>query len=99
MSSHKTVELVSAAAEAIHAVFPRHPVKRLARLLGLPLGTAHEWCYRHLSSARRRELARALLREMDEQDVARTALRRQLATWAAEIGGDSDAALVSAGAG
>lgn len=66
-------------ATVIRAVFPRHPVKRLARLLGLPIGTAHEWTYRNLSANRRRELARALLDEFDRQDrEERAALRRQL---------------------
>jgi len=84
MSSHKTVESKVSDAAVIREVLPRHPVKRLARLLSVPIGTAHEWTYRHLSSARRAELATALLSEMDRQDVGRTAIRRRLAAWAAE---------------
>lgn len=83
MHPQEKVESVTDAA-VIREVLPRHSVKRLAGLLNLPLGTAHEWIYRRLSSARRRELAGALLAEMDQQDVARTALRRRLAAWAAE---------------
>lgn len=86
MSSNEKVEPVNEAA-AIRAVLPQHPAKRLARLLGLPLGTAHEWIYRRFSTARRVELARALLEEMNRQEVERTALRRRLAEWAAEDGG------------
>lgn len=84
MASHKTVESTVSDTAVIRQVLPRHPVKRLARLLSVPIGTAHEWTYRHLSSARRIELARALLEEMDRQEVERTALRRRLAEWAAE---------------
>lgn len=66
-------------AAVIKAVFPRHPVKRLSRLLGLPLGTAHEWVYRNLSAARRREIACALIEEFDRQDrEERAAVRQQL---------------------
>ena len=83
MSSKEKVESVSGA-EVIREVLPQHSVKRLARMLNLPLGTAHEWVYRRLSSERRRELALALLAELDEQEVARGALRRRLAEWAAE---------------
>lgn len=87
MDTHKTVESVSDAA-AIRAVLPRHPVKRLARLLGLPLGTAHEWVYRNLCAARRRELALALIAELDRQDAEERAdARRQLI----EMAGKSDA--------
>ena len=79
MESHQTMESKVSDAAVIRAVFPRHPVKRLARLLGLPIGTAHEWTYRHLSAARRRELAMALLEEFDRQDrEERAAVRSQL---------------------
>ncbi len=75
-------------ATVIKAVLPKHTAKHLAKLMQAPLGTAHEWLYRRFSTARRQELARALLREMDEQDVSRSAIRRQLALWAAS--GDAD---------
>lgn len=92
MSPHKTVEIVSnAVASAVRGVFPRHAEKELARLMNKSLGWAHEVLYRRFSSAHRRDLARALLREMEKQDVARIALRRQLATWAAEETGGTDA--------
>jgi len=70
-------------AAAIRAVYPRHTMKMLARLLGMPLDTARHSLYRRFSSARRRELARALLAEMDAQEVGRDAVRRRLAEWAA----------------
>jgi hypothetical protein len=66
----------------IRAVYPRHTMKLVALLMGVPLDTARTWLYRHLSSARRVELATALLAEMDRQDVERTAVRRRLAAWA-----------------
>jgi hypothetical protein len=71
-------------AAAIRAVYPRHTMKSLARKMGVPLDTARHWLYRHFNTAQRRELARALLKEMDEQDVGRSALRRTLAEWASE---------------
>jgi hypothetical protein len=75
----------------IRAVLPRNPVKRLARLLGVPFETAKHWTYREVSVSRRRELALALLAEMDEQEVARGAIRRRLAIWAGDLPGDADA--------
>lgn len=74
---------MSAAAD-LQTVYPGCGTKRLARRMGRPLATVRDWTYRRLSSARRAELARALLAEMDTQDVERTALRRRLAEWAAE---------------
>lgn len=71
-------------AAAIRAVYPRHTMKALARLLGMPIDTARHSLYRRFSSARRRELATALLAEMDAQEVERSAVRRRLAEWAAE---------------
>lgn len=69
-------------AAAVRAVMPRNTMKRLARMLNMPLDTARHNLYRRFSAARRQELARALLAEMDQQDVERTALRRRLAEWA-----------------
>ena len=71
-------------AAAVRAVYPRNTMKELARLLGMPLDTARHSLYRRFSSARRRELAQALLAEMDAQEVERDAVRRRLAEWAAE---------------
>ena len=75
-------------ADAIRAVYPRNAMKRLARCMSVPVDTARHWLFRHFSAARRQELARALLQEMDEQEVSRSAVRRQLAIWAAL--GDSE---------
>ncbi len=69
-------------AEAIRAIYPRDTLKRLARSLRMPIGTARHNLYQKFSSQRRREMARALLVEMDMQDVERTAIRRRLAEWA-----------------
>lgn len=83
MSSHKKVESAVSEAAVIRAIWPGGRTKRLARLCGVPLGTAHEWLYRHLSAARQREIARALLAEMDRQDrEERAAARVRLAEMA-----------------
>ena len=66
----------------IRAALPSGGPKRLARLMDVPVETARHWWYRHLASSRRREVAAALLAEMDKQDVERSALRRRLAEWA-----------------
>lgn len=71
-------------AAAVRAVFPRNTMKRLARLMGVPLDTARHWLYRHFNPQQRKELAKALLKEMDEQELERSAIRRRLAEWAAE---------------
>lgn len=71
-------------ADALRAVYPRNTMKRLALMTGAPLDTARHWLYRHFSPAHRKELARALIEEMDRQDVERGALRRRLAQWASE---------------
>lgn len=71
-------------ADAIRAVCPRHSMKWLARTLGVPLDTARHWLYRHFNGVQRKELAKALLKEMDEQDAGRSTLRRTLAEWASE---------------
>lgn len=83
MDTHKTVAPMNEAA-AIRAVLPKHTPKLLSRLMGVPFNTAHEWLYRRFSAARRQQLARALLSEMDKQDVERSALRRRLVEWAGE---------------
>lgn len=74
-------EQISEIARAVH---PRDTLKWLARRLDVPIGTARHWLYVKFSSDRRRELARALLDEMDQQDLERSAIRRTLARWAAE---------------
>lgn len=65
-------------AEAIRAVFPRHTMKSLARALGVPIDTARHWIYRHLSKARRREVALALLAQLDAEDLRRQDVRKRL---------------------
>lgn len=62
-------------AEVIRAVFPKHTMKRLARLMNVPLDTARHWLYRNLSPMRRRDVALALLAKWDEEDRQRAACR------------------------
>lgn len=81
----------------IKAVLPRHSPKLLSRLMGVPIETARHWIYKRLSNTRRRDLARALLEEMDRQDVERSALRYRLAQWAAEVNGGTENAAASLG--
>lgn len=71
-------------ASLIREVWPRNTMKRLALTLGVPLDTARHWLYREISPARRRQIAEALLVEMDRQEVSRAALRRRLAEWAGQ---------------
>ena len=84
LSSHQTCDSPLTDSQVIRAAYPTHTVKRLARTMSVPIETARHWLYRRLSSARRHELAVALLAEMDAQDVERSALRRRLAQWASE---------------
>jgi hypothetical protein len=84
MSPQQNCDSEMTEAEAIRAVWPRNTMKLLARAMGWPLDTARHNLYRKFSSARRRELARILLDEMDREDVPRTARRRLLAEWAAD---------------
>lgn len=89
MSSQQVCESGSAEgrvteADAIRTVYERDTMKRLSRLTGAPIDTCRHWLYRHFNPAQRREVARALLSEMDRQDVGRDAVRRRLAEWAAE---------------
>lgn len=84
MATQPNCEIQMSEAAAIRVVYRSHAMKEVARLMDVPVDTARTWIYRHFSTARRRELARALIAEMDAQDVERDAVRRQLAEWAAE---------------
>ncbi len=80
-------------AAAIRAVYPRHTMKRLARVMGVPLDTARHWLFRKmsLSKERRHELALTLLAEFDRQDrEERAVIRRQLVA----MSGGMDAEMV-----
>lgn len=70
-------------AEVLRTALPASTMKTLARVVGAPLDTARHWLYRRFNPAQRRDLAAALLAEMDRQDVRRHAARRRLAEWAA----------------
>lgn len=65
-------------AAVIRAVYPRHTMKRLAAAMNIPIDTARHWLFRKVSAERRRDLALALLAEMDRQDAERRLLRRTL---------------------
>jgi len=65
--------------DAVRIALPGYTVKRLAALADVPLGTAHDWLYRHFSAARQPEIAPAALAEIDRQDSdERAAARRKL---------------------
>ena len=86
MDTQKSCDLDMTDAATIRAVYPAHTMKMLARLMGVPLDTARTWLYRHLSAARRRELALALIAELDRQDAEERAdARRQLLEMAGGI--------------
>lgn len=88
MSSKRKVESVTDAAADIRAVFPRHAPKLLARLLGVPVGTAHEWVYRRMPEARRKDVALALIAECDRLEAVIADTRRR---WK-EVADDADEA-------
>lgn len=97
MSSHKPGEPVTTHEAVIRAVLPRNGPKLLSRLIDSPIETARHYYYKHLSAARRREVALALLAEMDEQDRKREALRQHLQSMAGtpnEVGGNIAGATV-----
>jgi hypothetical protein len=77
-------------AATIRAVYPAHTMKSLARLMGVPIDTARTWLYRHLCAARRRELALALIAELDRQDIERAVVRQKLNMMAGEINAPVD---------
>lgn len=82
---HATSDLSSEQlSEIVRKLHPKDTLKWLARVLDVPFGTAKHWLYVKFSSARRRELAAALLAEMDREDIERSAIRRTLARWAME---------------
>lgn len=62
----------------LQAVLPANGPKLLARLIGTPLTTAKRFYYQNLSGKRRREVALALIAEMDRQDRRRAVIRQQL---------------------
>lgn len=95
MSSHKNCDSeMSEVAAIVHVIYPGHPMKRVAGVMSVPLDTVRHWLYRRVSAARRRELALALLAELDRQDAERAAVRRQLTDWA---GGDDEVGRLLAG--
>ena len=62
----------------MRSIFPGGTVKRISRLLNVPIKTASHWVYVRVSTQRGRELAVKLLEELDRQDRERDEIRRQL---------------------
>jgi len=85
VSSDKMAESAVTDSAVIRAALRPHGPKRLARLMDVPVRTAKHWLYHGPSSRRRREMALALLAEMEREEVERTAICRVLAQWAAEL--------------
>jgi hypothetical protein len=69
----------------IRAALPGHTQKRLERLMGLKPDTAKHWLYNGPAAARRRELARRLLEEMDREDQTVRADARRALSELAEV--------------
>lgn len=84
---------MSEVAAIVRTVYPGHALKRVAGVMNAPLDTVRTWLYRRLSASRRRELALALLAELDRQDAERACVRRQLGVWAAGAGDEMDRVL------
>jgi hypothetical protein len=61
VDTHETGAFLTA---VIRRLYPRHTIKMLARLLDVPIGTAHSLIHKRLSNWRRRELAEKLLSEI-----------------------------------
>lgn len=95
MDTHRTCQSDMTNEAVIRAVLPKHGPKRLSRIMDVPIETARGWYYRHLSVARTRDLALALLAEMDAEDQRRAAHRERLLLMA---GNDGKAGGISAGA-
>lgn len=53
--------------DLIRQAFPRHPAKRLARLLDVPVETARNYAYRGVPLARHAEILAALLPALRQQ--------------------------------
>lgn len=85
MESDKVSESLMDETAAIRLLYPKHTRKHLARLMGVAPGTAREWLYRRMSSARRRELNEALLAECRRQGEELNRLETWLARKASEL--------------
>ena len=84
MSSHQKCEPLTARfpPELCH-----HWVKRLARLMGVPIETARHWAFRRIPDARRKEIALALIAECDRLQTLISQTRQRWAEVADEAGG------------
>lgn len=89
--NHERVEQLLA--RAIRTLYPRGTIKRLARLLDVPIGTAHSLIHKRLSRSRRRELAEKLLKEIYGEIQSHIELCMELE----EITGNRNAEMGSAG--
>lgn len=101
MHTHKTEEpRVTIDSADLHEIYPGGWQKRLARRMGEPINTVRSWFYKHMSTTRTVELARALLAEMDAQEPRRAAVRRKLEVVVGDqSGGAVGASLGRAGGG
>ena len=90
MDSYKKVEpAVSDVAADLRAI-SRHAPKLVALKLRVPVGTAHEWLYRRLPDARRKEVAAVLLAECARLERLIADTRRRWGDAADEANGDVD---------
>lgn len=60
-------------------------LKRLARAMNAPLDTARAWLYRRVPASRRREIAQALDRELDQQLADLALLKARIANLLEDI--------------
>lgn len=70
----------------IRAAFPNHTMKQLARALGAPIDTARALLYRGVWPSRRREVALAIIAELDKQDAERARVRARVESMLEEYG-------------
>ncbi|HEV2098604.1 MAG TPA: hypothetical protein VGR45_06715 [Stellaceae bacterium] len=82
-------------AAALRAVYGPHAAKKIATRFGVAVVTAKTWLSGGIPPARRRQMARELLAEMDRQDAERAEIRRRLQGETGGMGG-FDRAVVGA---
>lgn len=77
MSSKQKVEPpVSDVATDLRTI-SRHAPKLMARMLGIPVGTAHEWLYRRLPESRQEDVRAVLLAECNRVEALIAETRRR----------------------
>lgn len=83
MESDKVSESAMNEIVAVRILFPKHTSKRLAQIMDVPIGTAREWLYERMSSARRRELAEALKVECQRRHEQVSSIESAIELWLA----------------